>query len=323
MNPNNTAVLLIVFNRIATVSRVFDAIRLERPDRLYIAADGPRNVDGTDIRSCEEVRRYVSNIDWPCDVKYLFRDVNLGCTKSVLSAIDWFFHYEDCGIILEDDCLPLPRSYDFFSYGLLQFRDSSDIFSISGHNFALGESFGRIAPFVLSNIPNIWGWATWRDRWLRYRAQAHSIRLRDIDEALPDDDVKDYWRNCYHFSIPGSWDVHLAVYCIANRLYNLVSSSTAVRNIDAGADFNDKTILSELDFRRHFSRASLNSSKELVDKLVARQFLAILPTMGQPKTQNARLYANLRTLSEIAFGRCGRSAFDIVFRLGKSLKTSL
>jgi len=41
-HPLKTAVLFMVFNRPDTTKQVFEAIRLAKPPRLYIAADGPR-----------------------------------------------------------------------------------------------------------------------------------------------------------------------------------------------------------------------------------------------------------------------------------------
>src|SRR5262245_44656181 len=83
-----------------------------RPSRFYIAADGPRDHSGEEeLRA--DARHVASQVDWPCEVKTLFRERNLGCRKRVSTAIDWFFEHEEEGIILEDDCLP---SRCFFAY---------------------------------------------------------------------------------------------------------------------------------------------------------------------------------------------------------------
>lgn len=54
---------------------------------------------------CDEVRKIITDVDWPCEVKTLFREHNLGCRVAVQTAIDWFFAHENEGIILEDDPL--------------------------------------------------------------------------------------------------------------------------------------------------------------------------------------------------------------------------
>ena len=99
-------VLFLVFNRPVPTKQVFDRIKIVKPPRLYIACDGPRDRNHLDLSYVEQVRMICSEVDWPCDVKHLYRDTNLGCGLAVSTAIDWFFSYEEEGIILEDDCLP-------------------------------------------------------------------------------------------------------------------------------------------------------------------------------------------------------------------------
>ena len=101
-----SAVLFIIFNRPDTTKKVFDQIKAGKPGRLYIAADGPRmNRPGEEVL-CRQTREIINDVDWPCEVKTLFRQTNQGCKEAVSSAIAWFFENEEEGIILEDDCLP-------------------------------------------------------------------------------------------------------------------------------------------------------------------------------------------------------------------------
>ena len=103
----NTPILFLVFNRPEETKLVLDGIRAIQPKQLFIAADGPRKNVASDTELCRLTRELiVSNIDWDCDVKTLFREDNLGCAKAVSGAITWFFENVEYGIILEDDCLP-------------------------------------------------------------------------------------------------------------------------------------------------------------------------------------------------------------------------
>jgi len=108
-----TAILFLVFNRPNTTKKVFDKICQLKPSKLYIASDGPRTTNKIERKKIEKVRQIVNKVDWPCKLKTLYRDKNLGCKKAVSSAIDWFFSFEKKGIILEDDCVP---SLDFFYF---------------------------------------------------------------------------------------------------------------------------------------------------------------------------------------------------------------
>ena len=102
-----TPILYIIFNRIDTVQQTFPVIKKQKPKHLYVAADGPRIEKSGEAEKCNQVRNWVlSQIDWDCEVKTLFREDNLGCGKGPASAISWFFENVEQGIILEDDCLP-------------------------------------------------------------------------------------------------------------------------------------------------------------------------------------------------------------------------
>ena len=89
--PLQTAVLFLVFNRPDTTELVFEAIRKARPPRLYVAADGPRTDKEGEVVKVSKVREIATAVDWPCEVRTLFRDENLGCKNAVSGAITWFF----------------------------------------------------------------------------------------------------------------------------------------------------------------------------------------------------------------------------------------
>ena len=161
----NSSVLFLVFNRPEPTQRVFDAIRAQRPARLYVAADGPRAHKEGEAGRCEEVRRICSQVDWPCEVKTLFRSENLGCRRAVSGAITWFFEHEEEGIIIEDDCLPGPDFFRFCDAALARWRDDPRVMHIGGHTL-LNAQVKESALFT--RHVSIWGWATWRRAWQQY-----------------------------------------------------------------------------------------------------------------------------------------------------------
>lgn len=169
-----TSVLFLVFNRPDATRVVFEAIRKAKPPRLYIAADGARlNIDG-EAERVELVRNICLAIDWPCEVNTLFRGENLGCKLAVSSGIDWFFEYEEQGIILEDDCLPSQSFFWYCEELLNKFSVDSRIFHIDGSNFA-AKSDQIDSGYFFSRYALIWGWATWRRAWKFYKLELPSL----------------------------------------------------------------------------------------------------------------------------------------------------
>ena len=106
-------ILLLLFNRPIETKILFDRLRLLKPSKIYINQDGPRINFLKDKILCQEVKKLIKDIDWQCDIKTKFSEINLGCRTSVSSAISWFFQNEEEGIILEDDCIPSKTFFYF------------------------------------------------------------------------------------------------------------------------------------------------------------------------------------------------------------------
>jgi hypothetical protein len=113
MGNYHIPILFLIFNRPECTKDTFAAISKTKPQKLYIAADGPRLDRSGEEDLCEKTREIVKKIDWDCEVKTLFRESNLGCKDAVSSAITWFFENEEMGVILEDDCLPHESFFAF------------------------------------------------------------------------------------------------------------------------------------------------------------------------------------------------------------------
>ena len=131
---NSTPILFLIFNRPDTTYIVFEKIREFKPEKLFIAADGPRENNLEDIKNCEKARAVIDHIDWDCDVKLLFREQNLGCGLGVSSAITWFFDHVEYGIILEDDCVPDLSFFDYATELLKRYKDEPRVMMIAGTN---------------------------------------------------------------------------------------------------------------------------------------------------------------------------------------------
>ncbi|MFA6103025.1 MAG: glycosyltransferase family A protein [Victivallaceae bacterium] len=185
-------ILFLVFNRPETTIKVFEAIRQYRPQQLFIAADGTRPDRPGEAEKCAEVRKIADAVDWPCEIKTLFREHNLGCRDAVSSAINWFFENVEEGIILEDDCLPHP---DFFRYcqELLEYyRNDERVMHISGSNFQRGLKRGD-ASYYFSSYAHIWGWASWRRAWQYYDADLKKLDITVLQNTFNSKKISKRW----------------------------------------------------------------------------------------------------------------------------------
>jgi len=240
-DPLETAILFLVFRRPDTTQRVFNAIRSARPKRLYLAADGPRPDRVGEEASCSEVREIISNVDWPCEIKLLFREANLGCRVGVSTAIDWFFDNEEEGIILEDDCLP-DQSYFLFCEDLLErYREDNQVMVISGDYFH-GVSHKPEYSYFFSRYNHCWGWASWRRAWQYYdRDMSQWPGLRDTDWLIcvgdGHSDFEKYWKNIFDLAHAGkidSWAYRWRFSCWLREGLTALPSINLVKNIGFG-----------------------------------------------------------------------------------------
>jgi hypothetical protein len=163
-----TPILYLIFNRPDVSARTFKSIAEIKPEKLFIAADGPRLGNKEDFELCEKTRATILGlIDWPCKIETLFRDENLGCRRAVSEGISWFFTHVEAGIIIEDDCVATPDFFPYCQKMLVEYNDSLDVGMIQGTNF-LGKTRCKESYFF-SKYFIVWGWATWKNKWMLYK----------------------------------------------------------------------------------------------------------------------------------------------------------
>lgn len=228
-------ILLIGFNRPDFISNQITAIRPLRPRRLYVAVDGPRVDREGEAERCRQVRECIKLVDWPSEVKTLFRENNLGCKYGVSSAISWFFENEEYGIILEDDIRISGDFLHFASEMLERYKLDTRIGAINGFNFFNLQS-DKSASYHFSAHMDVWGWASWRRVWNQYDVEVAG-REEEYLEAIDNSTATPYMRNVYRgflSAVKGglsTWDVQLSLLFISKHLLSIVPRERLVTNV--------------------------------------------------------------------------------------------
>lgn len=161
----NTPVLFETFARPEYARQSFDAIKVAKPKVLYFYSNKAREDRPDEIRRNEEVRAFIKEIDWECELHTYFRDEYVDVFTSLWGSLNWFFSCVEEGIILEEDCVPSLAFFDYCEKLLERYRDNSKIRLISGDNFT-PEFNPEGYDYFYSHMTHIYGWATWRDRWM-------------------------------------------------------------------------------------------------------------------------------------------------------------
>ena len=235
-------ILVLGFNRPQLLLGLMETLRQVKPKKLFVALDGPRRESPTDIELVEQSRTCLDTVDSVCDLRTLIREENLGCGRAVSEAISWFFDNVHEGIILEDDIRPHPSFYTYCSEMIDKYRGESRVLSVSGANTVPPQIQRRTDSYRMSSIPQIWGWATWRDRWSEYSFDLNGWsegwtrreRWQAMGESLP---TYFAWTRNFNHIAEGrldTWDYQLVYLAMRNRKLTTIPRFSLVTNVGFG-----------------------------------------------------------------------------------------
>lgn len=234
-----TPILFIIFNRPAETQKVFDAIRKQKPKRFFIAADGPRVNHEEDITLCKATRVIINQIDWECEIKTLFSEINLGCGLAPATAITWFFEHVEYGIILEDDCVPNTSFFSYCTDLLEKYKSTQEIKMISGTSFQKKPL--ETDTYYFSKYPHVWGWATWRRVWKEYnfdlKQESEEERKLVIHKTFKNNQEQKMWFDNMNMIINGldAWDYQFMYWMWKNDGICITPWKNLISNIGFGS----------------------------------------------------------------------------------------
>lgn len=244
-----TPVAFLVFNRPETTRLVFQAIRRAQPSRLLLIGDGARPDVAGEADRVRQVRKVISEVDWPCDVQSNFSDVNLGCKARVATGLDWAFSHAESLIILEDDCLPDPTFFTFCESMLARYRDDERVMMISGDNFqSESDQRNAVSSYYFSRWTHIWGWASWRRAWRHFDVDVSTWPENKMSESLrhwfDSDEEYLHWvatLDRQHRGEIDTWDFPWQYACWAHQGMTILPSVNLVSNVGFGPDATHTT----------------------------------------------------------------------------------
>lgn len=106
----STPVLFCTFARPECARQSFNAIKAAKPSVLYFYSNKAREEKPDEVKRNTEIREYIKEIDWDCDLHTWFRDEYVDVYTSLLGAINWVFDNEEQAIVMEEDA----RLFGFF-----------------------------------------------------------------------------------------------------------------------------------------------------------------------------------------------------------------
>ena len=248
--------LILSFQRKDQLEKLIRVASNQGSERIYISIDGPR--DKHDYLVQLAIVKMINQLRHELDSEIIARHLsqNAGAGAAVISGIDWFFDFENQGIILEDDLSPEPG----FFQAADQFMSRSDldarILMFSGTNlFDLNSSNVELIKY-----PVVWGWATTRTKWDVIRrlilSPSSDLSFRKLGTQYF------YWRVGKRRALQGHtkvWDVplsgamfsegYLCAITPTNMIANIGFDSFASNTLNNEWPLNMPTVDRSLDFR--------------------------------------------------------------------------
>ncbi len=222
--------LIIGYSRFDGVIKNIHAARLAKVPKIYVSLDGPLTLEVSEIQAkiLEQIKFLES--EYLLEIIVRVDSNNQGVAMGVIGAIEWFFGLEEEGIILEDDLHVHDSFFDFCSKAVEVYRDNEDVWMICGSQYFPGISEDSV---IWTSIPQIWGWATTREKWSAIRDSAWQLSKRaQLDHSFSK--VNGFWstgaRRCLTGKVD-TWDLLLVFIFILNQRFAIVPPKNLVSNV--------------------------------------------------------------------------------------------
>ncbi len=238
----DTAIAFVIFNRPQATQSSFERIRRARPKKLFVIGDAARADRDGEAELVQQTRNVVASVDWPCDLRLIYADQNMGCARRISSGITAAFEEVDRLIILEDDCVAEPSFFGYCDRLLERFQNDRRVMAISGTSYQQGIS-RTASSYYFSKYPHCWGWATWKRAWQHFRLEIPSWpTFRDqghLSAVCSSEIEQSYWTKVFDRAHRGeldSWAIPWTYCCWAQNGLATIPAVNLVSNIGFGED---------------------------------------------------------------------------------------
>jgi hypothetical protein len=185
-------IVLFAYARPSHLRLTLSCLRENGVPLIYAFSDGPSTPDM--VPAVAQVREILRAIDW-CEVVLCERETNLGLGRSILTGVSAVLCEHEAAIIVEDDLICVPGTYDYLCAALEHYRHDLRVMSVTGWTHPL------ITPGDITDQPyfdgraECWIWGTWTRAWrgmhkdartMMRECQAQGIDIYRYGADLPD-----------------------------------------------------------------------------------------------------------------------------------------
>lgn len=265
-------VLVLGYSRTESIEQIVLKLRSFGVKHIFLSLDFAEdlNVRQKQVELIAKLRKQMPS---ESNLAIWYRSRNHGIAAGIISGLDWFFENCSRGVIIEDD---LKFNLDFLKFCAAELdanQNNTELLLISGNRF---DSIGDNPAAALCTYPQIWGWASWSEKWQEMRKLIlKPKRFKLSNYLIPKFAFFFAGARRVQLGYLDTWDLPLAYEMIRGKKYcllppvNLVSNlgfdahAVHTRNAEFPLDFplatlpsNYESTLSEMidriDERNHF-----------------------------------------------------------------------
>ncbi|CAK0768582.1 Glycosyltransferase [Azospirillaceae bacterium] len=321
-------IVLFVYNRPSHTQKTLEALArntLAAQSELIIFSDAPKNEAAID--AVKAIRKMIVNLPGFASVSVVERTNNLGLAKSIISGVTEVINKFGRVIVLEDDLVTSPLFLQYMNNALDHYENDQKAFSIGGYQFPqrtmpIPEHYHHDT--YASYRCCSWGWATWRDRWMRID---WSMDYFDAFITSPEQQARfnrggpDMAQMLKHQKEGriDSWAIRFCYAHFANDMRCIYPTQSLINNI--GLD--NTGVHCGVDPRREHNKLDENflprnfcPSHPVVQDLTSAFYQAFCPESAPPEALTPRVFLRkTRSLARILF----KFAYRILRRVYKIL----
>lgn len=153
--PSNSAVAVIFYNRPNTLRQLLEVLSEIRPEEVVYISDGPEDEESRVL--VEECRQLVTQYDWGAEKTFFYAKKNSGMYSHVPNALGKAYENYQALVILEDDCIPDPRLFEYIKAVDTAHGNDLLLAGICGHNPIGSTPMLGETTYSLSRIMRGWG----------------------------------------------------------------------------------------------------------------------------------------------------------------------
>jgi hypothetical protein len=155
-------IVLFVYARPEHLRKTLECLKENKVPKIYIYSDIARTPDKEP--AVKEVRDIIREIDW-CETIIIERNINFGLGKSILEGVTEVLQKEEMVIVVEDDLVCVPGTYQYLSALLNHYKEDNRVMSVTGWTHPSITPEGITDQPYFDGRAECWVWGTWRRAW--------------------------------------------------------------------------------------------------------------------------------------------------------------